>query len=120
MNKNTYIKEFLEAEIDTAMKYLDNHETLIEEILELPNNCYGVNINDVVCKNENYKIELLTATYNEIGIMSGVASTSAKILDMIKLDEDEFQKFIKEQQDIKTHNNGVMDILEKYVENNQE
>jgi hypothetical protein len=118
INKEQYIKDFLIKEMNAAIESIEEKKSNLPAILELPDNCYGVMINDSVCKDEDFKKKTLESTYKDIGILTGVYSTSGKILELIKMNDEDFSLFISEQEKVKKHNEEVMKDIFDLMQNN--
>ena len=107
MDKNEYIIKLLTDEIKDVNIRVSKYGEELESIRELPNDCKGVTINDVVCENPDYKLDMLESHFHVVGYLNGVRETAKKLLMLVEFDDDEFEKFLIEQDEIKAHNDKV-------------
>ena len=105
----------LDSSIIDADKRIKEGYDAIKEYEELPNDCKGVEINDEICENPDYKIDALTNFYHQIGYMEGVKQTAKNTLMLNDLSCVEFEEFLEEQKQVGFHNKKVMDELREYI-----
>lgn len=121
MKKEKYIKDYLKKNIKLADKTISELEKELKDILKLPNNCKGIIIDGLKCENNNYKIDTLTNHYHVIGYMNALKENSKKMLDFNKMSDKDFQEFLKEQEEIKIHNDKVQkelkDLIKRKIKN---
>jgi len=115
MNKQEYIINFLENNIKDGKELIEELEKINSEIYHLPNDCYGIEIDGKICKNPNYKLDILTGNNHTIGYMNGLIEISKKIIMFIKFNEYEFQDFLKKNEIIKKQNNEIIQELTKHI-----
>lgn len=115
MKKEDYIKKMLNDGIVDADKFIKEREEMNLEIIDLPNDCLGIEINDMICENQNYKLDILTGNNHSIGYMNGLKETSKKILMLNSMNDVEFEEFLIEEEKTKQHNDKVMRDLKEYI-----
>ena len=115
MNKQDYIKNFLEEGIITAETFIKEREEMNEDVSDLPNDCTGVEIDGIICQNPDYKIDILTGNNHSIGYMTGLIETSKKMLMLNEFSDEEFDNFLIEEEKTRIHNDKVMSDLREYI-----
>jgi uncharacterized HAD superfamily protein len=115
MNKQEYIKKFLEDEIKEGEDFIKSREEMNDSVRHLPNDCSGIEIDGEICHNPDYKLDLLTSNSHSIGYMRGLIETSKKILMLNSFDDIEFQDFLKKEEETRKHNDKVMQELKDYI-----
>ena len=105
--KDEYIRLMLVENIDIATKTID--ELYVE--VELPNDCTGIMIEDMVCENPDYKIDLLTNHLHVIGYMESQRALSKELLELNNMNDDEFEEYLIEQEQVRIHNEREMEKL---------
>jgi len=108
MKKEKYIISMLKENIDNATERINELYNEIEEVNKLPNDCTGIMIDDVLCENKDYKIDILTNHYHVIGYMESQKALSKEILELNNMTDEEFEKYLIEQEDIRIHNEKEM------------
>lgn len=102
--KENYINTMLLENIDIANKSIKELYEENEEINKLPNDCNGITIDGELCKNKDYKIDLLTNNYHVIGYMECLKATSTEMLNLRTMNDVEFDEYLIEQEKIKVEN----------------
>ena len=115
MNKQEYIKKFLEDGIKEGEDFIKSREEMNDAVRELPNDCKGIEIDGQICQNTDYKLDILTGNNHSIGYMNGLIETSKKILMLNNFSDEEFEKFLEEEEKVRKHNEKVMQELKDYV-----
>ena len=118
MNKQEYIKQFLEDGIKEGEEFIKNREEMNDEVRDLPNDCSGIEINGTICQNPDYKIDILSGNNHSIGYMVGLVETSKKLLMLNDFTDEEFDNFLKEEEETRKHNDKIMQELKDYVKSN--
>ena len=113
--KDKYIETMLLENIDTATKSIKDLYEEIEEIRNLPNDCYGIEIDGEICENKDYKIDLLTNHSHVIGYMECLKAQSTELLNLNTMNDEEFELYLIEQEKIKIHNDTEMERLREYL-----
>ena len=104
MKKSKYIKKFLKKNIKDAKKMIKNRYSDVKDLKDLPNDCYGHEIDGFICENKDYKIDAMTSHYHVIGFSECLKSLSKQIMILNSMSKKEFKKFLKEQEEIRKHN----------------
>ena len=115
MNKQEYIKKFLEDGIKEGEDFIKSREEMNDAVRELPNDCKGIEIDGQICQNPDYKLDILTGNNHSIGYMTGLIETSKKMLMLNKFSDEEFENFLEEEEETRKHNEKVMQELKDYV-----
>jgi len=122
--KDEYIKTMLLENIEVASKTIDELYAEVEDIRKLPNDCTGIDIEGMVCENPDYKIDLITSHMHVIGYFESQRSLSQEILALNSMDNDDFEEYLNEQDDIRIHNEKEFEklnsLLDKYSEHDDE
>jgi hypothetical protein len=119
MKKQEYIRAMLRDNINVAEKTIKELYDEIKELNQLPNDCSGIMIDDMICENPNYKIDLLTHNYHVIGYMESMRALSNEMLMLESMNSEEFEDYLLEQAEIEKHNQEEMERVRKYIENNR-
>ena len=109
--KDEYIRLMLNENIDTATKTIEELYAEVEELRKLPNDCTGIDIEGMVCENPNYKIDLLTGHMHVIGYFESQRTLSKELLELNDMDDDQFEDYLIEQEDIRIHNEKELEKL---------
>ena len=115
MNKQEYIKKFLEDGIKEGEEFIKSREEMNDEVRELPNDCKGIEIDGQICQNPDYKLDILTGNNHSIGYMTGLIETSKKMLMLNNFTDTEFEDFLKKEEETRKHNEKIMQELKDYV-----
>lgn len=107
--------EYLKKEWQDNIKFADNRlKKLYAELNEarkLPLNCKGIEIDGVICENENLKLDLITNYEHQIGYLECLKNTNKSYLNVIGMNEDEFKKFLDREELIKQTNKETLKKL---------
>jgi len=114
--KEEYINLMLLENIDIATKVIKETYEELEEIRELPNDCTGIIVDGYVCENPDMKIDLLTNHYHVIGYMECLKSQSTDLLNLRTMNDEEFEKYLIEQEEIKKHNDLEMQKIKDMIQ----
>jgi len=115
--KEQYVSNLLNNEILNSEKQIDKLNNDVKSILDLPNDCYGIDIDGEICQNKDYKIDLLTNYHHQIGYYNGVIQTAKNMIMFNGFNIKDFEDFLIEQEKIKKHNDKVMSDLLKLMKN---
>jgi uncharacterized HAD superfamily protein len=118
--KEEYINTMLLENIEIATKSIKETYEELEEIRELPNDCTGILIDGFVCENPDMKIDLLTNLYHVIGYMECLRAQSTELLNLRTMNDDEFEKYLIEQEEIKKHNDLEMQKIQDMIQNRKD
>jgi len=114
MDKNKYLEDLLHENIKTAKAFIKEHEKINDEVKDLPNDCTGIEIDGIVCENPNYKLDILTSNAHTIGYMTAVIKTSEEVLMINNFTNTQFEKYLKQQEEVKIHNEKIMKDLKGF------
>lgn len=115
MSKKEYIKNMLKNNIHVAKNTINELNEELKEINQLPNNCDGIYINGELCKNTNYKYEIMSSHIHIIGYMEGSKFVSETLLGIMELNNDDFNKMLDLEEKIDIENlNKIDDMFKKY------
>ena len=116
MNKEEYIKKMLEENIETATKTIEELYIEVEELRLLPNDCEGIIIDGEECENKDFKIDAMTSHLHVIGYMESLRSLSKNILELNDLSQEDFEEYLKEQEEIHEQNKKEMDRVRNLLD----
>jgi len=115
--KEEYINTMLLENIEIASKSIKELYEELEEIRELPNDCTGIMVDGYVCENPDMKLDLLSNNYHVIGYMECLRAQSTELLNLRTMNDEEFEEYLKDQEEIKKHNDlemqKVHDMIQK-------
>lgn len=105
-----YLYENLLTEVRKSYEEIKRlYEEYYNIINTIPNNPIGLVFEDgIENKNPNYKIDMLTNIMHQIGYWEGVKSISEKIINLIKMNDRDFENYLEEMKIIEKANENEM------------
>lgn len=113
--KEEYIKTLLLENISTAEQTIKELYEEILEINELPNDCKGIYIDNILCENSNYKIDLLINHYHVIGYMEALKEHSKEMLNFNTMTDQEFESYLIKSEKIQKENKKEMEKIKNIL-----
>jgi hypothetical protein len=111
ISREQYIMDMLNNNIHVATETIDELYKEIEEAYKLPNDCLNIEIDGEICYNRDLKIDIISGHLHTIGYMECLKHTSELMMGLLYMNEDDFQKYLIEENQILEENEKYMNTL---------
>ena len=113
MTNLEYLKKEWQDNIKFADKRLKKLYAELSQARKLPLNCKGIEIDGEICENEELKLDLIKNYEHQIGYLECLKNTNKSYLNIINMNQDEFDKFLEREKFIEKTNKEFEDIRAK-------
>jgi len=100
-----FLKKEFEKDSKNTQKSIDKlYKEAYKLSKNLPNDCLNIIIDGEKCENNDYKIDILTNLYHQIGYLECLKYQSKNVLYILGMNDIEFNNYLINQQKIKKQN----------------
>lgn len=122
MKNIEYLKVKLSENFEKNKDRIDFLYKELEELEKLPNDCKGFVMSDgYVIENNDYKLDIMTNYYHQIGYLTCLNSEFPKIIKILNMSDEEMNQYIKEELEIEKKNekylNEIFNRIKKKLNN---